>query len=112
MPQNTLPFQDGSNSKLNFAVFPTVRREDKFGDVGTINDVEDRSEDEVIGQAQIVAKETVCLNDDRFTDEFFAFDTDTRNFDEAFDSLCDCYDSAIEPDEELILYWNRWVDHE
>jgi len=112
MSNNTLPFSHSDYDKLTHPVFPTIRRRDKYGDVGTINDVEvgDYGNREVIGQAEIIAKETVTLDD--LSDELFMWDTDSESVSEATESINEFYQNPIEPDEELTMYWNKWVDQE
>lgn len=113
MTRDTLPFESRKPySKLQFRVFPTIRRDDTHGDVGDINEITHGPDGnrEALGMAEVIAKETICLTDDRFTDNFFKFDTEAESWDHAYESLCGFYDTAIEPSEELTLYWNLWVD--
>ena len=60
MPDGELPFSH-EYAKHDRAVFPTIRRRDKFGDVGET--VEVTADDEKLGDAEIVAKETVRFGD-------------------------------------------------
>lgn len=112
MSKNVLPFSDTDYDKLDRAVFPTVRRRDKYGDVGDVNTVTHGpkgSRDE-LGQAEIIAKETITL--DKLTGPFLLFDTQSLNGQEAVDSINQFYRNDIDPQEELTLYWNRWVNNE
>lgn len=110
MTDGTLPFSDTEYDKLDHAVFPTIRRRDKYGDVGDVNTIEhgEYGDREVIGRAEIIAKETITLAD--LNDQFFCFDTQSANPENAYKSISKFYRNPIEPTEELTLYWNKWVD--
>lgn len=112
MTDGVLPFSDVEYSKLQYSVFPTLRRRDKYGDVGDTNTITHgpKGDREELGTARIVAKETVCMEDERFTDAFFKFDTESESWDEAYDSINRFYTKLIEPDEELTLYWSCWTE--
>jgi len=109
VPAMTLPFTHHYD-KLDREIFPTVRRRDKFGSVGTINAVEvgARGNREVIGGAKIIAKETVTLVD--LMGPFIRFDTQSDTDAEALATINEFYRNPITMDEELTLYWNRWVE--
>lgn len=112
MSKDTLPFSDTDYSKLSFRVFPTLRRRDKYGSVGEVNEIKKgpKGERVTIGKAQIVAKETKTL--DELSTPFLCFDTESKHWDEAYQRLNRFYRKPIEPDEELTIYWNRWVDND
>ena len=112
MSGGTLPFSDTDYDKLNHAVFPTLRRRDKYGSVGDVNTITHGSKGnrDELGQAEIIAKETVTLEELNW--QFFKFDTQSETLEGAFESINSFYQNPIERDEELTLYWNRWVDYE
>jgi hypothetical protein len=107
-----LPFSNVQYDKLNRAVFPTLRRRDKYGDVGTINTITHgkRGERVELGEAEIIAKEKVTLQE--LNDQFVQFDTQSVDYKEAMDTINHFYKNPIAQNEELTLYWNRWVNHE
>jgi hypothetical protein len=106
----TLPFSHTDYDKLDRAVFPTVRRRDKYGDVGDVNTVRvgEYGDREAVGTAEIIAKETVPLEE--LMGPFLRFDTQSDTDAEALDTINEFYRNPIEMDEELTLYWNQWVD--
>jgi hypothetical protein len=108
----TLPFSHTDYDKLDRKVFPTVRRRDKFGDVGDINTVRvgARWDREDVGEAIIIAKETVTLQE--LTGPFIQFDTQSETTARALETINEFYRNPIEMDEELTLYWNKWVNDE
>jgi len=112
MSDGTLPFSTTDYDKLDRAVFPTIRRRDKYGDVGDVNTVVagPRGDREPLGEAEIIAKETVAVRD--IKGPFFWFDTQSSSNGEAYKSINKFYRNDIEPDEELTLYWNKWVGRE
>jgi len=112
MSDGVLPFSDTEYDKLDRAVFPTLRRRDKYGEVGDVNTIEHGPQQnrEVIGRAEIIAKETVTLGE--LNNQFVKFDTQTETVEGAFKAINQFYKNRITSDEELTLYWNRWVDHE
>lgn len=110
MTDGTLPFSDTDYSKLDRKVFPTIRRRDKYGDVGDVNDITHGpvGNRETIGRAEIVAKETVTLEE--LSDQFLMRDTESMSASESVISINSFYSKPIGSDEGLTLYWNRWVD--
>lgn len=112
MSDGTLPFSDADYSKLNHAVFPTIRRRDKYGNVGDVNTITHgpKRDREKLGEAEVIAKETITIEE--LNNQFFKFDTQTETLEGALSSINKFYQNPIELDEELTLYWNRWVDHE
>jgi len=112
MTDGTLPFSETEYDKLNHAVFPTLRRRDKYGDVGDVNTVVHgpRGERDELGAAEVVAKETVTLEE--LNAQFFQFDTQSESWDAAYESINKFYQKDIQRDEELTLYWNRWVNYQ
>lgn len=110
MASETLPFSDTDYDKLDRAIFPTVRRRDKYGDVGDVRPVEygPRGDREVIGRAEVLAKETVALTD--LMGPFLRFDTQSDTDAAAVDSINEFYRNPIDSDEDLTLYWNGWVE--
>jgi hypothetical protein len=111
MSNGTLPFSDTDYDKLNHAVFPTIRRRDKYGDVGDVNTIMhgEKGKRDKLGEAEIIAKETITLNE--LNNQFFKFDTQETSYKSALDSINKFYRNNIGMDEELTLYWNRWVNH-
>lgn len=115
--QTVLPFSDKPYRKLDRDVFPTLRRRDQYGDRGDVVIVEhgptyDR---EVIGQARIVAKETVMIEE--LPTAFLAYDTNVSaercgptSRHKAHDSINSFYQNPIEPDERITLYWLLWEE--
>lgn len=109
-----LPFSHRHYHKLRLAVFPTLRRRDKFGSVGdkvAINVGEQHKRDRA-GEARIVAKETIAVRD--LSTAFLCFDTETSVIGsarraEARESLNSFYQTPIEDDEQITLYWLRWT---
>lgn len=110
MTDGTLPFSDTDYDKLHRAVFPTIRRRDKYGVVGDVNTIVhgEQGDREELGDAEIIAKETVTLAE--IEGPFLRFDTQSDTDDEAYTSINKFYRKPIQRDEELTLYWNRWVD--
>ena len=111
MSRTELPFSSAHYSKHTFAVFPTIRRRDKYGDVGDVVDVvigQDHTDRELAGTALIIAKEQTTLAD--LPDAFLMHDTETRTRREAEEYLQSFYQTPIEMDEALTLYWCRWTD--
>jgi hypothetical protein len=108
MTTSRLPFSDDYD-KLDRAVFPTVRRRDKYGDVGdeVVVVQGSKGDREEIGLAKIITKEIVTLHD--IEGPFLRFDTQSDSDKEASESLNQFYRNPIEPDESLTLYWLRWV---
>jgi len=119
MSDAELPFSH-EYAKHDRAVFPTIRRRDKFGDVGDVVTVTvgQRGETDKLGDAEIVAKETVqfrnlptwllCYDCEISPDS----ETPNRNGDlraAAHDSLSSFYRNSIEMSEPLTMYWLRWV---
>ena len=98
--------------KLDYMVFPTIRRRDKYGDVGDTNEViaGPRGERRTLGRAEIIAKDTVTMAS--LNNQLFMFDTDTTHYDDAVNLINSFYSDDVENGEELTLYWNRWVDRE
>jgi len=120
MSDGTLPFSHTDYDKLTHAVFPTLRRRDKYGKVGDVNEimVGSKGNRESWGKAEIIAKETVELR--RLPTSFLCWDTDYK-IDTAIeygnnprkganDALNYFYRNDIQPQEEITLYWNRWVN--
>jgi len=103
-----LPFSDTDYDKLKRAVFPTIRRRDKYGDVGETVTVEHgpRGNREEIGQAEIIAKEKEAYN--KLGGAFLRFDTQSSTASEAYNHINEFYQKPIQPREELTVYWLRW----
>lgn len=112
MTDGTLPFSATDYDKLDRAVFPTIRRRDKYGDVGDVNTIIHGSQGrrERLGEAEIVAKETVTLAG--LNRQFLKFDTQSETLREAYDTINKFYTNPIMRDEALTLYWNKWVSRE
>jgi len=119
MPDGELPFSHGY-AKHDRVVFPTIRRRDKFGDVGDVVAVTvgQRGETDELGAAEIVAKETVQFRNLPTWllcyDCEISPDSETPNLNgdlraAAHDSLSGFYQNDIEMDEPLTMYWLRWV---
>jgi len=108
----SLPFSHTDYDKLERDVFPTVRRRDNFGEIGDTNTVRvgEYGDREVVGTAEIIAKETATLHE--LMGPFLQFDTQSDTDAEALDTINEFYRNPIAMDEELTLYWNKWVDHE
>lgn len=113
MPDGELPFSH-EYAKHDRVVFPTIRRRDKFGDVGDVVAV--TGDNEKLGDAEIVAKETVQFRD--LPTWLLCYDCGvpkvTTNNDADFraaahDSLSGFYQNGIKMDEPLTMYWLRWV---
>jgi hypothetical protein len=104
-----LPFSSKEYDKLDRAVFPTIRRRDKYGDVGDVNTViaGEKGDREVLGDAEIIAKEKVTLKE--LMGPFIWFDTQSYSDAAARTSINRFYQTPIEMEEELTLYWNKWV---
>lgn len=110
-----LPFSEEEYDKLHMAVFPTLRRRDKYGDVGDVVPIEKgkKGKREYIGDAVIVSKETVECS--RLNPNFLKFDTQTperKTARYAKRSLSSFYKNPIEWGEEITLYWLKWVDED
>lgn len=112
MSEGTLPFSSTEYDKLDHAVFPTIRRRDKYGDVGTVNEIHagPKGNRRLLGTAEVIAKETVTLQE--VNSQFFQFDTQSRTLEAAVDSINKFYTNPIADDEPLTLYWNKWVDRD
>jgi hypothetical protein len=110
MTDGTLPFSHTDYDKLTHAVFPTLRRRDKYGSVGDVNEimVGSKGNRESWGKAEIVAKETVTLAE--LPDALLMWDTESSTPPEAIKSINKFYRNDIQPQEEITLYWNRWVN--
>ena len=107
-----LPFSHKGYTKLEMAVFPTVRRRDKYGDVGDTVSVEvgERGEREKWGEAEIVAKNEWLLGE--IPDKFLLYDTESGIIGEARDSIQSFYRTPLEHDEPMTVYWLRWTDRD
>lgn len=107
---DTLPFSSKDYSKHDFQIFPTIRRRDKYGVIGTVVSVEagPQGEREEIGKAEIIAKEEVTLGS--LPTAFLLHDTESTTREEAEESLQSFYRNPIEEDEALTLYWLAWVE--
>ena len=110
-----LPFSK-HYAKHERAVFPTIRRRDKFGNFGdfVIVVAGPRNDRERIGLAKIIEKETVTLAD--LPTPLLCYDCDVLELDTAFDvreearnHLDSFYRMGIEEDEDLTLYWLQWM---
>lgn len=112
MSNGTLPFSHTDYDKLHHAVFPTLRRRDKYGDVGDVNEVMvgPKGNRESWGNAQIIAKETVTLLD--LNNELFKYDTQAETMAEGKETINAFYRNNIGAEEEITLYWNKWVDND
>lgn len=112
MTDGTLPFSETEYDKLDRAVFPTIRRRDKYGEVGDVNTITHglQGDRDVIGKAEVIAKETVTLEELR--GPFLRFDTQSDTDAQAVESINEFYRDPIGKVEPLTLYWNKWVDHE
>lgn len=120
MTGGTLPFSHSDYDKLQHRVFPTIRRRDKFGAVGDVNEimVGPKGERDSWGKAEIIAKETVTLQ--TLPTSLLCWDTETHincatnkgmsHRRQAKQSINEFYQNPIQPEEDLTLYWNRWVD--
>ena len=110
MSENILPFSSTDYDKLDRKVFPTIRRRDKYGDIGTINEIRAgrRGNRDSLGKAEIIAKETITIEEIR--GPFFQWDTNVDDDKLAYESINRFYQNPIEKDEPLTLYWNRWVE--
>ncbi|MFW5905784.1 MAG: hypothetical protein ACOCUO_02965 [archaeon] len=106
MTNGTLPFTTTDYDKFKHPVFPTIRRRDKYGDVGDVNEV--RVDGHFIGTVEIVAKETVTI--DELNEQLFQYDTDTATTDTAREYINGFYQRPIGDSEPLTMYWNRWVN--
>jgi len=114
-----LPFSHTDYDKIQHPVFPTIRRRDKYGDVGDIREVivGPKGDRDTWGKAKVIAKETVTPQE--LPTSFLCWDTDTEirpeknykpNRQRATDTLNEFYRNRIQIDEELTLYWNQWVE--
>lgn len=120
MTNGTLPFSHDDYDKLQHAVFPTLRRRDKYGEVGDVNEimVGPKGDRESWGKAEIIAKETVEFRE--LPTSFLCWDTNVAieetmpwvEREEAFETINEFYRNDIEPDERITLYWNRWLNYE
>jgi len=112
MSNGTLPFSSTEYDKLDHAVFPTIRRRDKYGDVGDVNEVRagEKGRRVLLGTAEIIAKETVTVGS--INTGLLLFDTDTNSEIDALELINSFYTNEVTRDEPLTLYWNRWLDKE
>jgi len=112
LTDGTLPFSSTEYDKLDYDVFPTIRRRDKYGRVGDVNEVKagERGNRRLLGTAEIIAKETVTINS--LNSELFKFDTDTNTVAQAQELVNQFYTDPIGKTESLTLYWSRWIDKE
>jgi len=112
MTDGTLPFSSTEYDKLGYSVFPTIRRRDKYGDVGDVNEIRagERGERITLGRAKIIGKDTVTV--DGMNHRLLEFDTNATDMTEAWELLNSFYRNEIDPHETLTLYWNVWVDKE
>lgn len=108
MTKVELPFSH-QYPKLDYAVFPTIRRRDKYGTVGdtlTVVYSPNARRNEELGEASIIAKEKRSLTD--MTTAFLCHDTNSDTFSGAVESINEFYRKPIEADEQLTLYWLKW----
>jgi len=112
MTNGTLPFSSTEYDKLDHAVFPTIRRRDKYGDVGDVNEVRagERGRRVLLGTAEIIAKEIVKV--ESLNKQLFKYDTNTNSKTSGLQLINSFYTNDISEDEPLTLYWNRWIDKE
>jgi len=120
MSNKALPFSHTDYDKLQHPVFPTIRRRDKYGDVGDVRPVivGSKGDRETWGKAKVIAKETVTINE--LPTSFLTWDTNVdveavmfggkHPGKQAYQSLNKFYKNRIQPDEELTLYWNQWTE--
>jgi len=113
MPNAELPFSH-EYAKHDRVVFPTIRRRDKFGDVGDVVTV--TADDEKLGDAEVVAKETVTFND--LSTWLLCHDCDVSKAttdsdvdlrEAAYSHINNFYRNSIGMSESLTMYWLRWV---
>jgi hypothetical protein len=102
---DVLPFSH-DYPKLHEKLFPTLRRRDKFGDVGDTVTV--TVDGEKVGAARIIAKETRAWKN--MSTEFVTHDTDSEDRDAALDSINEFYRNPVEPSEELTQYVCIWLE--
>lgn len=107
----TLPFSS-YYPKLQLYVFPTIRRRDKYGNIGGIKDIKigQPNNRTHIGYSQIIEKHTVTLEE--IDPRLLMYDTDSDSFDEAVKSINRFYRDPIEMDETLYMWWNRWIERD
>lgn len=107
--ETVIPFSGKDYIKHKHPVFPTIRREDKFGDVGDVLTVEkDDGEDQwKMGKVEIVAKDKQYLL--ALSSQFLSFDTNLQTPAHAVRSIQSFYDDPIDPDEKFVIYWLKWV---
>ena len=94
-----LPFSH-QYEKLEHPVFPTIRRRDKYGEVGdrvTVTVGHDK-----LCEAEIIAKEKRCIGN--MSKEFLCYDTDTDSEEAAEGVLNSFYRNPIRVTEELTQY--------
>lgn len=105
-----LPFSETDYEKLQYDVFPTIRRRDKYGYEGELVTITHgkRGSRIELGTARIISKQTITLSE--LTNRFLCYDTQSRTLTESVESLNSFYQNAIDPEEELTLYWNQWVN--
>jgi len=93
--------------KLMHPVFPTLRRHDRFGEVGESVEVMVKPTG-YSAEAQVLTKEKWRWMD--MPDHLLTYDTDTETREEALEHINQWYQNHINRDEELNLYLLKWVD--
>lgn len=99
LSKDVLPFSN-HYEKLDHPVFPTIRRRDKYGEVGDRVTVTVKGE--TLCEAEIIAKEQRCIGN--MSTAFLCYDTDTETEQAAEDVLNSFYRTPIRVTEELTQY--------
>jgi len=93
--------------KLMHPVFPTLRRHDRFGEVGEPVEVMVKPTC-YSAEAEVVSKEQRKWVD--MTTHLLTYDTDTETREEALEHINQWYQNPITPGEELNLYLLKWTE--
>lgn len=110
-----LPFSDNEYDKLSLSVFPTLRRREKYGEEGDVVAITkgERRQRDYVGKAEVVSVEVV--RPEHLNPNFLKYDTQTperKTTRVAKRELSSFYQNPIEWDEEIYLYWLKWVEKE
>ena len=93
--------------KFDYQVFPTIRREEKYGPEGHVLEVYHGPDKEWLGRVEVVATETKTIRD--MTTSFLMHDTNEHSWASCIESLNSFWDEPIGLEEQLVIYWLKWL---
>jgi len=107
MVKTEIHFEEAEHSKLDRAVFPTIRRSAKYGNTDHLLKVTAGEQQKTLGCAKVVRIEETTLASVPVS--FLKYNTDELTFDTAVRSIRNHWPDEIESDETLFIYWLAWT---